>query len=45
MLYFIMASFLKAVEKGTIKLMIKVTTENITIYESYFFLSIAEEKQ
>lgn len=34
MLYSIMTSFLKTVEKGTIKLMIKVTTENIMIYES-----------
>lgn len=39
-----MTSFLKTVENGTIKLMIKVTIENIMIYESYLFLSIAEEK-
>lgn len=44
MLHSIMTSFLKTVEKGTIKFMIKVTIENITIYESCLFLSIAEEK-
>lgn len=40
----VMTRFLKTVEKGTIKPMIKVTIANITIYESYLFLSIAEDK-
>lgn len=39
-----MTNFLKTVEKWTIKIIIKVTNENIVIYESYLFLSIAEEQ-